>query len=61
MVPDLNSPDMMYTFATKLVETNPYVAGCAIAFREDYFPGISISWLTCIMPTAAAWPTAAGK
>lgn len=39
MVPDLNSPDMMYTFATKLVETNPYVAGCAIAFREDYFPG----------------------
>ena len=39
MMPHLNNPDMMFTYARKLVETNPYVAGCAIAFKEDYFPG----------------------
>ena len=39
MQPYLNNPDMMYVYARKLVETNPYVAGCAIAFKEDYFKG----------------------
>ena len=39
MLPYLNNPDMMSVFAKKLVETNPYVAGCAIAFKEDFFKG----------------------
>ena len=37
MIPHLNNRDMMFNFARKLVETNPYVAGCAIAFKEGYF------------------------
>ena len=36
MLPYLKNPDMMYMYARKLVETNPYVAGCAIAFKEDF-------------------------
>ena len=39
MLPYLNNPDRIHTFARKIVETNPAVAGCAIAFKEDYFPG----------------------
>ena len=33
MMPHLDNPEMMSVFAKKLVETNPYVAGCAIAFE----------------------------
>lgn len=39
MIQHLDNPDMMSVYAKKLVETNPYVAGCAIAFKEDYFKG----------------------
>lgn len=39
MMPDMDKPDMMYTYARKLVEINPYVAGCAIAFEKDHFKG----------------------
>ena len=39
MLPDMDKPDMMYTYARKLVEINPYVAGCAIAFEENHFKG----------------------
>ena len=39
MFQNLDKPDMMFTYARKLVETNPYVAGCAIAFKEDFYPG----------------------
>ena len=35
---NINNPDEMFTFAQKIVETNPWVAGCAIVYREDYFP-----------------------
>lgn len=37
MLPHIDNPDTMYSFAKKLVDTNPYVAGCAIAFEEGYF------------------------
>ena len=37
MLPNLNNPDLMFTYARKIVETNPYVAGCAIAFKENYY------------------------
>ena len=36
MLSHLKDTDMMYMYARKLVETNPYVAGCAIAFKEDF-------------------------
>lgn len=34
---ETDSREKIFTYARKLVETNPYVAGCAIAFKEDYF------------------------
>lgn len=34
----LDNPDMMFTYSRELVESNPYVAGCAIAFKENYYP-----------------------
>ena len=37
MLPHLDDPEMMFTYSRKVVETNPYVAGCAIAFKPDYF------------------------
>lgn len=39
MLQSLDEPEMMFTYARKVVETNPYVAGCAIAFKEDFYPG----------------------
>ncbi len=39
MLPHMDDPDTMFVYARKLVETNPYVVGCAIAFKEDYFKG----------------------
>lgn len=34
-----DDPERFHTYAHKIVETNPYVTGCAIAFRPDYFKG----------------------
>ena len=34
---ETDSREKIFTYARKLVETNPYVAGCAIAFKEDYY------------------------
>ena len=39
MMPDLDKPDMMYKYCRELVRSNPYVAGCTIAFKENYYPG----------------------
>lgn len=33
----LNNPYMVDAYSRKVVESNPYVAGCAIAFREDFY------------------------
>ena len=38
MLPFLNQPDMMFTCCRELVEANPHVVGCAIAFRPNYYP-----------------------
>lgn len=35
MLDHLNQPDT--TYSRKLVESNPYIIGCAIAFKEDFF------------------------
>ncbi len=32
-------PERMYTYTYKIVETNPYITGCAIAFKPGYFKG----------------------
>ena len=37
MMPHMDNPDMMVTFARQLVDSSPYVTGCAIAFRDDYY------------------------
>ena len=34
----LNDPERMFTYAQKLVESNPNIEGCAIAFLPGYFP-----------------------
>ena len=37
MINHVDDPDMMLTYSRKLVENNPFVAGCAIAFKENYY------------------------
>lgn len=35
----LRQPDRMFTYSRRIVETNPYIVGCAIVFKPDYYPG----------------------
>jgi methyl-accepting chemotaxis protein len=35
----LDAPDRMYAYCRELVESNPNIIGCAIAFKPGYFPG----------------------
>ena len=37
MLPHLNDPEKISAYSRMLVETNPYIAGCAIAFKPDFF------------------------
>ena len=37
LVPLLGQPEQMYIYSRKLVETNPYVDGCAIAFKPGFY------------------------
>lgn len=37
IVTDLDQPQKMHTYARKMVETNPYVIGCAIALKPYYY------------------------
>ena len=37
MMPRLSNPEKMYTICRKLVESSPYVTGCAIAFDKDFY------------------------
>ena len=39
LITHLDQPDMMYTYCRQIVESNKYVAGCAIAFKENFYPG----------------------
>ena len=34
----LDQPDRMFTYCRKIVETYPYIVGCAIAFKPHYYP-----------------------
>ena len=34
----LNQSERMYSYCQKLVEGNPYIVGCAIAFKPNYYP-----------------------
>ena len=38
LLPHLQNPDTLYTFARQLVASNPYVTGCAIAMKPYYYP-----------------------
>lgn len=37
LLPHLNKPEAMFTYSRMLVEANPYVAGCAIAFEPGFY------------------------
>lgn len=37
LLPHLNDSDMMMTFSQRLVESCPYISGCAIAFKPYYY------------------------
>ena len=34
----LDDPDRMFTFSRKMLETNPNITGCAIAFEPFFYP-----------------------
>lgn len=38
-IPHLDEPDMMMEYAKQVVEANPYVNGCAIAFKPNFYAG----------------------
>jgi len=38
MLQHLDEPDRMLTYSRKLVQSNPYIVGCAIVFRPNYYP-----------------------
>jgi len=40
----LDEPESMSTFCRRLVESNPNIDGCAIAFMPDYYPGRELSF-----------------
>lgn len=35
----LDKPEMMQVYSQRLVESNPYISGCAIAFEPNYYRG----------------------
>ena len=37
MLPHLNQPEQMYKFSRELVESNPFIIGCAIAFEPGFY------------------------
>lgn len=39
LVEHLDDPDRMFTYSRELVKSNPYINGCAIVFKPDYYPG----------------------
>ena len=39
LINNLDKPDMMYEYSRQLVESNPCVDGCAIAFKKNYYKG----------------------
>ncbi len=39
MLPHLSQPEMMYAISRQLLEANPYINGCAIAFKPGFYPG----------------------
>lgn len=39
LMPQLDNPDMVFTCCRKLVESNRYISGCAVALEPYYYPG----------------------
>ena len=35
----LDEPERMYDYSRHLVDSNPYIVGCAIVFKPHYYPG----------------------
>lgn len=43
----LDQPDRMYAYSRDLVESNPYINGCAICFKPGYYPGKDLFYGLC--------------
>ena len=43
MIMHLDEPEMMATYCERLVRGNPYIVGCAIAFKPYYYPDKELS------------------
>lgn len=39
LLENLDQPELMPAFCRRMVESNPNIDGCAIAFKPDYYPG----------------------
>ena len=39
MLEHLDQPELMFDYSRRLVESCPYIVGCAIVFVPDYYPG----------------------
>ena len=39
LIQHLDDPELMHTYSWELVESNPNIVGCAIAFKPGYYPG----------------------
>ena len=38
IITHLDQPERMYDYSRRIVESNPYIIGCAIVFKPDYYP-----------------------
>lgn len=56
LLPDLNKPERMSLYCRKLVESNPYIVGCAIAFMPNYYPGREL-FMTYVRRDSVSTPT----
>ena len=43
----LDDPDRMFVYSRELVESNPNIVGCAIAFKPGYYPGKDL-FMACV-------------
>jgi methyl-accepting chemotaxis protein/sigma-B regulation protein RsbU (phosphoserine phosphatase) len=43
LIRHLDKPELMSTYCQRLVKNNPYIVGCAIAFKPNYYPEKELS------------------
>lgn len=43
LIRHLDKPELMPTYCQRVVKSSPYIVGCAIAFKPDFYPGKELS------------------